>query len=89
MYGGSGDGDDDAVRVNDDGTITISVERMEVERIYPAIHNDRVFLFIKDEDGLLNCYEVRDEGLKGKIRDNPAHDSIVRILQQIISNETV
>lgn len=79
--------DEDAVTVNDDGTITIRVERMEVEHIYAAVHNGRVFLFIRDEDGMLSCYEVEDEDLKGKIMDNPAHDSIVRILQQIISNE--
>ncbi|MEM0442220.1 MAG: hypothetical protein QW450_03570 [Candidatus Nitrosocaldus sp.] len=80
---------DDVVTVDSDGKITIRVERMEVEHIYPCIFNGRVLLFIKDEDGMLNCYEVEDDDLKGKIMDNPSHDSIVRILQQIISNEKV
>ncbi|MEM3035102.1 MAG: hypothetical protein QXL23_05650 [Candidatus Nitrosocaldus sp.] len=80
----------DVITVNDDdGRITIRIERMEVEHIYPCIFNGRVLLFIKDEDGMLNCYEVEDDDLKGKIMDNPSHDSIVRILQQIISNEKV
>ncbi|MFN4336162.1 MAG: hypothetical protein ACK4FV_01080 [Candidatus Nitrosocaldus sp.] len=79
----------DIVAVNDDGMITIRVEMMEVEHIYPCIFNGRVLLFIKDDDGILNCYEVEDEDLKSKIMDNPTHDSIVRILQQIISNKVV
>ncbi|MEO9364594.1 MULTISPECIES: hypothetical protein [Candidatus Nitrosocaldus] len=81
--------DDDVVTVDSDGKITIRVERMEVEHIYPCIFNDRVLLFIKDEDGMLNCYEVEDEYLKSQIMDNPSHNSIVRILQQIIDNEKV
>ncbi len=76
------------VTVDEDGMITIRVEMMEVEHIYPCIFNGRVLLFIKDEDGILNCYEVEDEDLKSKIMDNPAHDSIVRILQHIIDNKT-
>ncbi|MEM0367749.1 MAG: hypothetical protein QW776_01830 [Candidatus Nitrosocaldus sp.] len=80
----------DVITVNDDdGRITIRIEMMEVEHIYPCIFNGRVLLFIKDDDGMLNCYEVEDEDLKSKIMDNPSHDSIVRILQQIISDRTV
>lgn len=79
----------DVVTVDGDGKITIRAERMEVEHIYPCIFNDRVLLFIKDEDGIINCYEVEDEYLKSKIMDNPSHNSIVMILQQIIDNKEV
>ncbi len=77
---------DDIIKVSDD-KITIDIERMVVERIYPCIYKDRVLLFIKDEDGNFNCYEVSDEEIKGKIRENPTHDYIVGLLSSIISKE--
>ncbi len=75
---------DNIIRVSDD-KITIDIERMIVERIYPCIYKDRVLLFIKDDEGNFNCYEVSDEDLKSKIRCNPDHDYIVRLLNAIIS----
>ncbi len=78
--------DDNIIRVSDD-KITIDIEKMVVERIYPCIYKDRILLFIKDDEGNFNCYEVSDEDIKHKIRCNPTHDYIVRLLNAIISNE--
>jgi hypothetical protein len=62
--------------------IVIKAERMEVDRIYQCVYQNRVYLFFKDEDELLNCYEVEDEEAAEAIKANPDSDSVKRILQE-------
>ena len=67
--------------------IVIDIEHMVNEIIYPCIYNDRVLLFIKDDEGNFNCYEIRDEELRESIRQEPTHDNIVKLLRDIIVKE--
>ena len=82
----SNNNSNDIVSIRGD-KIVIDIERMVNEIIYPCIYNDRVLLFIKDDDGNFNCYEIRDEELRENIRREPTHDNIVRLLSSIIVKE--
>jgi len=73
--------DDYPVIAKDDG-IVIKTEKMEVDKIYPCIYQDKVFLFFKDEHELLNCYEVEDKEAAEAIKANPDSDSIRAILER-------
>ncbi|MFQ5970067.1 MAG: hypothetical protein ACE5J2_06200 [Nitrososphaerales archaeon] len=73
--------DDYPVIAKKDG-IVIKTEKMEVDKIYPCIYQNKVFLFFKDEQGLLSCYEVEDKEAAEAIKANPDSDSIKAVLER-------
>ena len=75
-------GNDDPIVAKEDG-IVIKTEKMEVDKIYPCIYQNRVYLFFKDEHELLNCYEVEDKEAAEAIKANPDSDSIKTILEKV------
>lgn len=62
--------DDYPVVINEDG-IKIKTEKMEQEKLYHCIFEDRVYLFYKDELGLLHCYEVENPDVVQEISTHP------------------
>ena len=53
---------------------------MTIDQLYYCIHEEKVFLFYKDEQELLHCYEVQDTDLVKEITANP--NDIDSILQK-------
>jgi hypothetical protein len=51
--------------------IKLQPERMMIDQLYYCIHEDKVFLFYKDEQELLHCYEVQDTDVVKEIAANP------------------
>jgi len=43
--------------------IKIKPEKMESEKLYHCVYNDKVFLVYKDEQHFLNCYEIEEKEL--------------------------
>lgn len=72
---------DEPIVAKEDG-IVIKTEKMAVDKIYPCIYQDRVYLFFKDEHELLNCYEVEDKEAAEAIKANLDSDSIKTILEK-------
>lgn len=73
--------DDDYPIVAKEDGIVIKTEKMDVDKIYPCVYRDKVYLFFKDEHELLNCYEVEDKEAAEAIKANPDSDSIKAILE--------
>ncbi|HYZ65957.1 MAG TPA: hypothetical protein VE574_04450, partial [Nitrososphaeraceae archaeon] len=48
---------EDPVQSESEG-IKLRPEKMEADRIYHCVFEDKIFLFYKDEQELLHCYEV-------------------------------
>jgi hypothetical protein len=59
------------VIVQSDG-IKLQPEKMMIDQLYHCIFEEKVFLFYKDEEELLHCYEVEDLSATKEILDNPA-----------------
>jgi hypothetical protein len=70
---------DNPVTVQPDG-IKLQLEKMAIDRLYHCIFEEKVFLFYKDEDELLHCYEVQDRTVTKEISENP--DDIENILKK-------
>lgn len=51
--------------------IKLRTEKMLPDQLYHCVHDGRVFIFYKDEEGLLNCYEVGDPAAVKEIENNP------------------
>ncbi len=74
--------DDDYPIVAKNDGIVIKTEKMEVDKIYHCIHQNKVFLFFKDEQEMLNCYEVEDSETAEAIKSSPDSESIKAILEK-------
>jgi hypothetical protein len=69
------------IEIDSENKIKIKPELMVEEKLYPFIHENSVFLFFKDENELIHCYEILDKEIKDKLLNNP--DKIVEILEEV------
>lgn len=69
------------VEIDIENKIKINPESMIVEKLYPIIHDNSIFLFYKDENEIINCYEVTDKSIVEKAMLNP--DKIIEILETL------
>jgi len=58
------------VIVEKDG-IKIDPEKMNVDKMYYCIYDNKVYIFYKDEENLTHCYEVDDQTVVQEIVKNP------------------
>jgi hypothetical protein len=65
---------------SESGGIKLRPENMVVDKLYHCIHEDKVFLFYKDEQDILHCYEVEDLSALKEISENP--DCVENILRK-------
>jgi hypothetical protein len=65
------------VIVEKDG-IKIKPENMIVDKMYFCIYDNKVYIFYKDEENLMHCYEVDDPPVVQEIINNP--DNLEEIL---------
>ena len=69
------------VEIDVENKIKINPEIMIIEKLYPIIYDNSIFLFYKDENELINCYEVTDKSTVEKAMLNP--DKIIEILEEL------
>jgi hypothetical protein len=70
--------DDYPVVAEQDG-IKIKTEKMIIDKLYHCIYDDKVFLFYKDDQSLLHCYEVQHPDAVREIAERPSElDSILK-----------
>ncbi len=51
--------------------IKIKPEKMEVEKLYYCIYQDKIMLFYKDQGEILNCYEVAEKDIVDSVNKLP------------------
>jgi len=66
--------------------ITLNPEKMVKEELYYCIYEDRVFLFFKDKEDVLHCYEISDIKIINKIKESP--DKIDEILNSLAKDHS-
>jgi len=75
----------DPVSPEKDG-IKIRPEHMEKEKLYHCIFNNKVLVFYKDEQDLLNCYEIEEEELVEKIK-SCNNDELEKLFEEYIEQK--
>jgi hypothetical protein len=68
--------------------IKLKPELMEIEKLYYCIFQDKVMLFFKDQNELLNCYEIEDKEIVETVKSSSTED-IENVLQKFIDKENV
>lgn len=74
------------IEVDKENKIKIKPELMIEEKLYPFIHDNSVFLFFKDENELIHCYEISNNEVKENILKDPT--KIIEILEKENNNLT-
>ena len=67
--------------------IKLKPEKMVTDELYHCIFEEKVFLFYKDDDDLLHCYEVQDPTATKEISENP--EDIEKILKKYTQSNQV
>ena len=66
------------VLAENDG-IKIKTEKMVIDKLYHCIFENKVFLFYKDEESLLHCYEIQNPDVVKEISQKPSDlDNILK-----------
>ena len=67
-----------------DSGIKLNPDKMIKEELYHCIYENRIFLFFKDNEDVLHCYEISDIDTINKIKQNP--DKIDIILNNLAND---
>ncbi|HXV38237.1 MAG TPA: hypothetical protein VD699_01495 [Nitrosopumilaceae archaeon] len=68
--------------------VKINPEKMEIDKLYHCIYKDKVLLFFKDQNDMLNCYEIDEKELVDSIKESSSAD-VENILQKFIEKENL
>ncbi len=74
------------VSPGDDG-IKIQPENMEKEKLYHCVFKNKVLLFYKDVQDVLNCFEIEEEDLVQKIKALNNKDEVEKFLEEYIEQK--
>ena len=66
--------------------VKIKPEKMEMDKLYHCIFKDKVLLFYKDQNELLNCYEIEEKELVDSIKQSSLEEVEIMI-QKFIEKE--
>lgn len=66
--------------------IKIQPDIMEVDKLYHCIFEEKVMLFYKDHNQLLNCYEIEEKEIVDEVKKSSRED-IESILQKYIDEK--
>ena len=64
--------DEDLPVVSEHSGIKIKTDKMITDKLYHCIYDNKVFLFYKDEQSLLHCYEVQHPDAVTEIAEKPS-----------------
>ena len=76
------------ISFNEEG-VKIKPELMEKEKLYHCVFKNKVILFFKDEDEILNCYEIEEPDLVEKVRDSTDKDDVSKIFEKYIQDNNL
>lgn len=75
------------VSLEKDG-IKLQTEKMEIDKLYYCMYQEKLMLFFKDKNELLNCYEVEDKEIIEAVRQEESVD-IDKVLEDYIKKKNL
>jgi len=72
----------------DDG-IKINPEKMEKEKFYHCIFQNKLVVFYKDDQEILNCYEIEEEELIQKAKSCNNDTDLEKVFEDYIKRENL
>ncbi len=75
------------VSIEKDG-IKLQTEKMQVDKLYYCIYQDKIMLFFKDKNDLLNCYEIEEREIVDEVKQSKP-DDIEKTLENYIEKKNL
>ncbi len=76
------------VSANEDG-VNIRPENMEKEKLYHCIFEEKILLFFKDNQDILNCYEIEEKKLVDQVKSHTNDHNIEKIFENYLKEENL
>ena len=73
--------------VESDG-VKIRSEKMEIDKLYHCIYQEKILLFYKEKNEMLNCYEITEKDVVDEVKQSKS-DDIENILQRYIEKNNL
>ena len=68
--------------------IKIRPDKMKPETLYHCLYQNKIMLVYKDQNEILNCYEIDDNEIVCKVKESDC-SSIDKILEEYIEKENL
>ncbi|MGB9123969.1 MAG: hypothetical protein WA833_05720 [Nitrosotalea sp.] len=68
--------------------VKIKSEKMEVDKLYYCIYQEKILLFYKEKNDMLNCYEIAEKDVIDEVKQSQS-DDIENILQRYIEKKNL
>ena len=68
--------------------VKIRSEKMEVDKLYYCIYQEKILLFYKEQNEMLNCYEIAEKDVVDEVKQSQTED-IEKILQRYIEKKNL
>lgn len=68
--------------------IKLQTEKMEVDKLYYCLYQEKVMLFFKDKNDLLNCYEIEEKEIVDEVKKLQSED-IEKTLENYIQKKNL
>jgi hypothetical protein len=69
--------------------IKIKLEKMEINKLYYCIYQEKILLFYKEQNEMLNCYEIVEKNAVEMVKHSGTDNDIEHVLQQYIKNNNL
>lgn len=73
--------------VESDG-VKIKSEKMEIDKLYYCLYQEKILLFYKEKNEMLNCYEITEKDVIDEVKQSQS-DDIENILQNYIKKNNL
>ena len=68
--------------------IKIKPENMEIDKLYYCMYGEKIVLFYKDQNEMLNCYEIEEKEIVEEVKQSKPQD-IENILHNYIERKNL
>jgi hypothetical protein len=75
------------ITVEPDG-VKIKSEKMDIDKLYYCIYNEKILLFFKEQNEMLNCYEITEKDVVEEVKQSQTQE-IENILLRFIEKNNL
>ena len=68
--------------------VKIRSEKMEVDKLYYCLYQEKILLFYKEKNEMLNCYEITEKDVIDEVKRSQSED-IENILQRYVEKNNL
>ena len=68
--------------------IKIKAEKMETDKLYYCMYQEKILLFYKEKNDMLNCYEITEKDVVEEVKQAQSED-IENVLQKYIEKKNL